>query len=115
MLARLQQLIAATLLMLAVTAAAIGATTGRGWLAPAFVAIVLIGYAGVLAIEFVWMRASYAADDDARPTAGQLARAWVLEVLAAPRVFLWRQPFRWRSEPDHLPDTARGRRGVVFI
>ena len=27
---------------------------------------------------------------------------------SAPRVFLWRQPFRWRSEPDHLPgDGAR--------
>ena len=27
--------------------------------------------------------------------------------MAAPRVFLWRQPFRWRSEPDHLPASAR--------
>jgi pimeloyl-ACP methyl ester carboxylesterase len=115
MLARLQQLIAATLLALTIAAVAIGATIGPTWLAPAFFALVLIGYGGVLAIEFAWLRASYAGDDDARPRIGQLFRAWLLEVLAAPRVFLWRQPFRWRSEPDHLPSAARGRRGVLLV
>ncbi|HSC64303.1 MAG TPA: alpha/beta fold hydrolase [Caldimonas sp.] len=115
MLARLQQLIAALLLAVALAAAAIGALRGPAWLGPAFVALVLIGYAGVLAIEFVWLRASYAAGDDVRPTAAQLAHAWLLEVVAAPQVFLWRQPFRWRSEPDHLPADARGRRGVLFV
>jgi pimeloyl-ACP methyl ester carboxylesterase len=36
--------------------------------------------------------------------------------LAAPRVFLWRQPFRWRSEPDHLSTApGGGRRGVVLV
>lgn len=115
MLARLQQLIAAALLVLTIAAAAIGATIGPTWLGPAFAALVLMGYAGVLAIEFAWLRMSYAAGDDVRPTAGQLVRAWILEVMAAPRVFLWRQPFRWHAEPDHLPASARGRRGVLLI
>jgi hypothetical protein len=115
MLARLQQLIAATLLALTLAAAAIGGTTGPAWLAPAFVALVLLGYGAVLATEFAWLRASYAAGDDARPTAQQLLRAWILEVFAAPRVFLWRQPFRWRSEPDHLPVAGSGRRGVLLV
>ena len=115
MLARLQQLIAVALLVLTIAATAIGAYAGPPWLGLAFVALVLAGYGGVLAIEFAWLRASYADGDDARPSAAQLVRAWALEVMAAPRVFLWRQPFRWRSEPDHLPAAARGRRGVLFV
>jgi len=115
MLARIQQLIALTLLALTITAVAIGAVIGPPWLAACFVALVLIGYAVVLAIEFAWLRASYADGDDARPTFSQLLRAWTREVLAAPRVFLWRQPFRSRSEPDHLPATAHGRRGVLLV
>ena len=115
MLARLQQLIAATLLALAIAATALGLATGWPWLGAAFVILVLMGYGGVLAIEFVWLRASYADDDDARPTAGQLVRALVLEVTAAPRVFLWRQPFRSRSEPDYVPTPPSGRPGVLFV
>lgn len=115
MLARLQQFIAATLLALTIAAVAVGAALGRPWLAAAFVALVLLGYAAVLAFEFAWLRSSYADDDDARPRLAQLIRAWVQEVTAAPRVFLWRQPFRWRSEPDHLPPTAQGRRGVLLV
>ena len=115
MLARIQQFIALTLLALAIAASAIGALSGSPWVGPGFVALVLIGYAGVLAIEFAWLRASYAEGDDACPTFSQLLRAWIREVLAAPRVFLWRQPFRSRSEPDHLPATAHGRRGVLLV
>jgi triacylglycerol esterase/lipase EstA (alpha/beta hydrolase family) len=115
MLARLQQAIAVSLLVLTIAAAAIGATAGPTWLALAFIALVLVGYGTVLAIEFAWLRTAYLDGDEARPTAGQLLRAWTLEVMAAPRVFLWRQPFRWRSESDHLPAAARGRRGILFV
>jgi predicted alpha/beta hydrolase family esterase len=115
MLARLQQAIAASLVALAIAAALIGATVGPAWLAPAFVVLVLIGYASVLAIEFAWLTTSYVDGDHSRPTVAQLTHAWQLEVMAAPRVFLWRQPFRWRSEPDHLPAGAHGRRGVLLI
>ena len=115
MLARLQQLIAATLLALTLAAIAIGSAGGWPWLGPTFVALALIGYASVLGVEFAWLRSSYVVDDTARPRPSELLRAWALEVTAAPRVFLWRQPFRWRSEPDHLPATAQGRRGVLLI
>lgn len=115
MLARLQQLIAATLLALTLAAIAIGSAGGWRWLGLAFVTLVLIGYAGVLGVEFAWLRSTYAAGDAARPRLSELLRAWAIEVTAAPRVFLWRQPFRWRSEPDHLPATVRGRRGVLLI
>ena len=115
MIARLQQLIATTLLVLTIAAVAIGATTGPAWLGPAFVVLVVIGYGVVLAIEFAWLRSSYAEGDDARPRIGQLFQAWVLEVMVAPRVFLWRQPFRWQSERDHLHAAAPGRRGVLLV
>jgi triacylglycerol lipase len=115
MLARLQQFVAAALLMLTIAAIAIGAMTGWTWLGPALVALVVVGYGAVLAIEFMCLRASYAADDDARPRTGQLFKAWALEVMVAPRVFLWRQPFRSRSEADHLPARASGRRGVLLV
>ncbi len=115
MIARLQQFIATTLLAITLAAVAIGAAIGSPWLGPAFALLVFSGYAGVLAIEFAWLRASYAHDDAARPSPTQLLQAWALETAAGPRVFLWRQPFRWRSEPDHLPAAAPGRRGVLLV
>lgn len=115
MLARLQQLIAVTLLALTVAAIVAGAGTGATWAGPAFVVLVVAGYGAVLALEFACLRASYAEGDDARPRLGQLLRAWVLEVIVAPRIFLWRQPFRWKSEPDHVPAEAAGRRGVLLV
>jgi triacylglycerol lipase len=42
-------------------------------------------------------------------------RAWAGEWGAALRVFGWQQPWRHLAEPDHLPDGARSRRGVVLI
>ncbi len=115
MLARLQQLIAATLIVVTLAAIAIGAELGPRWLGLAWVSLVLFGYAGFLGIEFAWLRASYAADDPERPGLAHLVAAWAAEVSAAPRVFLWRQPFRSRSEPDHLLATTMSRRGVLFV
>jgi len=115
MLARLQQFIAATLFVLTVAAVAIGANRGAAWPGPAFLALLVVGYGAALAIEFAWLRTSYDAGDDARPRIGQLFRAWVLEVMMGPRVFLWRQPFRWQSERDHVPVKAGGRRGVLLV
>ncbi|AMO23507.1 alpha/beta fold hydrolase [Ramlibacter solisilvae] len=77
-----------------------------------FVAI-LTGYAGFLGAEFILLR-SVGRDKAAPvPTCVELARAWGGEVLDAPRVFCWRQPFRWNTEPDWLD--ATGRRGVVLV
>ncbi|MEO5844183.1 MAG: alpha/beta fold hydrolase [Caldimonas sp.] len=105
----------ATLLVLTLTAVALGLVLGLPWLPLAWVAIVLLGYTGMLAIEFAWLRGSYAINDPTRPRLAELVRAWATEVAAAPRVFLWRQPFRSLSEPDHLPTPARGHRGVLFV
>ncbi|MGZ3546684.1 MAG: lipase family alpha/beta hydrolase [Gemmatimonadaceae bacterium] len=115
MLARTQQLIAFTLVCAAIAAFVLGARTSRLWLGVAFVGVVIVGYTGVLALEFWLLRQSYARKDAARPRIAQLARAWAVEVLVAPRVFLWQQPFRSASEPDHLPPGARDRRGVVLV
>jgi triacylglycerol esterase/lipase EstA (alpha/beta hydrolase family) len=30
-------------------------------------------------------------------------------------VFFWRQPFRWRAEPDCMESGSQGRRGVVLV
>jgi triacylglycerol lipase len=116
MLARLQQGITLSALLLLALVLAWGWRSGHfGW---ALLGALLIvgGHAVVLALEFVFLRAAHGADDPTpRATPAQLLRAWWGEVLAAPNVFCWRQPFRSRLWPDLLPDDAAGRRGVVFI
>lgn len=113
-LARLQQVTTLSLLV-----------AGAAWLAwfwnashvvaiAGFAAIVL-SYALFLAVEFVALRFAGRDDPAPRPTWGELARAWLGETTAAPRVFCWRQPFRWRAIPDSLVPQPGGRRGVVFI
>jgi pimeloyl-ACP methyl ester carboxylesterase len=115
MLARIQQLIVLTIAAAAVVAGAVGAQSGRPWLAGVVIALAIVGYAGAIAGEFWLLRRSYASDDPDRPRTHELVRAWATEVLVAPRVFLWNQPFRSESEPDHQPESARGRRGVVLV
>lgn len=116
MLARLQQLITVSLLAAAV-----------GWLAffwndsvllaMAGFAVLVLGYSGFLALEFVALRFINRADPVPRPAWQELAGAWLGETLVAPRVFCWRQPFRSLAVPDQLSGDAveKGRRGVVFI
>ena len=83
--------------------------------AAGFLAIAM-GYSLFLAIEFVALRCVGRGDTAARPTWGELTRAWLAETAAAPRVFCWRQPFRWRAIPDLLDSpTQPARRGAVFI
>ena len=114
-LARLQQVITVSLL-----------SAGVAWLAwywrdaplmalAGFAAIVL-GYSLFLAAEFVALRFVGRSDTVPQPTWRELARAWLGETVMAPRVFCWRQPFRWRLVPDELEIAAQqGRRGAVFI
>jgi triacylglycerol lipase len=72
-------------------------------------------YAVVLALEFSLLRLVHGDDPAPRASAVQLLRAWWGEVLAAPTVFCWRQPFRSRRWPDCLPPRAPGRRGVLLV
>jgi len=114
MLARLQQ--ATTIgLLLAAVAWAIGfVRIGQPAWAAVGALLILFGYALFLALEFVLLRQANRRDPAPPATPGQLVKAWWGEVLTAPRVFCWRQPFRSNAEPDFLPDTP-GRRGVVFV
>ena len=77
--------------------------------------LIFFAYSVVLAVEFVLLGYVVRADPVPTPTAAQLAGAWWAETVHAWRVFYWRQPFRWRAEPDLLDPGVRGKRGVVFI
>jgi len=114
MLARIQQTIVLIIACATLLAWAVGAQTGRGWLGAAVIVVAIVGYLGAIAFEFWLLRRSYSPLDRERPRIADLVRAWTHEVLVAPRVFLWNQPFRSAREPDHLPARARGR-GVVLV
>ena len=118
-LARMQQAITLGALLLTVGWAAWFLQQQRPVLAAAGAALILGGYALVLGFEMLLVRLTH--QDDPTPRAGFMAllRAWWAEVLAAPAVFCWRQPFRSQLWPDQLPATVAnsqdGPRGVVFI
>ncbi|MGC4078497.1 MAG: alpha/beta fold hydrolase [Rubrivivax sp.] len=88
---------------------------GRPWLASVGALSIALGYAAVLGLEFVLLRAAHGGDPAPRASAAQLVGAWWGEVRAAPRVFCWQQPFRSRRFADHLSPDSQGRRGVVLI
>ena len=116
MLARLQQFITVSLLTLAM-----------GWLtwfyssAPVLAIggclLVVLGYVGVLGIEFLLLRHINKTDPAPPATGGELLSAWLGETLVAPRIFCWRQPFRAHAISDNLSaqSVVKGQRGVVFI
>lgn len=116
MLARLQRFITLTLIAVAC-----------GWWfyfrahAPQFAIagffVIVLGYTGCLAVEFMLLRVVNRGDPAPRATLTELFRAWLGESLVAPLIFCWRQPFRPNEIPDNLspPSAVHGRRGVVFI
>ena len=115
MLAWLQRATTLGLVLLAATWAVYAWRAGHPvW---AFTGAVLIDvfHALVLGIEFIVMRQVHGADPSPRPTFAQTLRAWAGEVIAAVRVFCWRQPFRSERWPDHVPANAAGRTGVVLV
>lgn len=113
MLARLQQFITLTLLAGMVGWFAWAWQAGRPGLAIAGSSLMLCGHALILGIEFLVMHRVNRLDPTDRATISQLVRAWWCEVISAPRVFCWRQPFRSRELPDRL--IATDKRGVVFV
>jgi predicted alpha/beta hydrolase family esterase len=114
-LARLQQATTLGALLLAALWAVFAWRGGHpGW-AVAGALVVLGGYAAVLALELVLLRAVHGDDPAPRASTRQLLVAWCGEVTSAPLVFCWRQPFRCTRWPDHLPADARGRRGVLLV
>ncbi len=115
MLARLQQALTLAALLAAALWAGYWLRAGHPAWALVGAASIVGGYALVLALEFSMLRLMHGADPAPRAGAAQLLRAWWGEVLAAPTVFCWRQPFRSQRWPDHLPAEARGRRGVLLV
>ena len=115
MLARLQQFTTIGLISLAVLWAArfIGiGQAGWGWLGAL---LILLGYALFLGVEFLLLMRVQETGPAPRATGAQVLRAWWGEVITAPRVFCWQQPFRSSTEPDNLGALSAGRRGVVFV
>ena len=79
--------------------------------------VIVLGYAGFLAIEFIVLRLVSKGDPVPQPTWKELLGAWLGETVTAPQVFCWRQPFRTNAIADQLspPAAVQGRRGVVFV
>lgn len=115
MLARIQQLIVLAIVALVGSGAIVSLQLGRPVWALAAPLVLAGGYAAALAVEFCWLRASYPPGSSDRPSRRQLFAAWSKEALAAPRVFLWRQPFLSAAIPDFIPAGAHARRGVILV
>jgi triacylglycerol lipase len=83
-----------------------------GWRFGVLWGVLTLGlHAAVLALGFLQLR--WVNRGDARPTWGQLLRAWRREVVASELAFSWRQPWREWAEPDFLP--AGGGTGVLLV
>ncbi len=115
MLARLQQFTTLCLIFGAVAWALYFLRHGKPTWAWAGALLILLGYAMFLGVEFLLLATVQQGDSTRRPTPRQLFTAWWAEVLTAPQVFCWRQPFRSRAEPDFVPPSAYGARGVVLV
>jgi triacylglycerol lipase len=115
MLSRLQQGITLGLLLAAACWAAWFSFAGSPYLAWVGALLIVFGYAGFLALEFAFLRVINRSDPTPPASAQQLLRAWWGEVLTAPRVFCWRQPFRSRAIPDWLPERSETARGIVLV
>jgi triacylglycerol lipase len=114
MLARLQQLVVS--ILIASSAGWALYFSARGWLIAAGGAILAIaGYLAVIALEFWLLSRTVSPSDPKRATFRQMASAWWQEVLAAPQVFLWRQPFRSGAISDRLAAMIPPRRAVVLV
>ena len=115
MLARLQQALTLSALLLAALWAWWAWRSGHPIGAFAGALLIVGGYALVLGIEFLLLQHVHGADPTPRASPAQLLHAWWGEVLSAPMVFCWRQPFRSQRWPDHVPANARGRRAVLLV
>jgi pimeloyl-ACP methyl ester carboxylesterase len=78
--------------------------------------VCLLGFAGVLAMEFIALSLVNRSDPSPKATAQILFNAWLSEIITVASVFCWRQPFRPCEVPDRLHgEHLLGQRGVVFI
>ena len=115
MLARLQRIVAFALLASALGWAACFMALGMPFWAIVGMLLILLGYTFFLGAEFVFLFFIQKPGPASRPGALQLVRAWFGEMVSAPAVFLWRQPFRSNAEPDNLVPHHSGTPGAVFV
>lgn len=118
MIARLQRWVTLALVLGAVAWAYGFWCAGHPAIAVAGAVILLFGHAFVLAAEFSLLVVLRKHDAAPVAPARQLLRAWCAEVLIAPRVFCWRQPFRATAVADWLPDANPmdlPSRGIVLV
>lgn len=92
------------------------------WMWPRFsfalfagVVLLTFGYTVILGVEIVAAAAINKTDSAPRASGIEWLGAWWQEVKVAPRVFAWRQPFRWRQWPDTSSAEASSPPAVVFI
>lgn len=79
--------------------------------------VVILGYSAVLAAELLALWGVNDAASLPQPTFKELLSAWWGEILIAPLVFCWLQPFRTNAIPDQLAlkTGLPHRRGVVLV
>lgn len=114
MLARLQKIISFSLLGWVLASAAYFVWLGQPARAWWGAAALVLGYAAFMLLEFVVMWFVHGKDPTPRARPAQWLRAWWGEILTAPRIFCWQQPFRSRRIPDHLP-AGSAAHGVVLV
>jgi triacylglycerol lipase len=115
MLARLQRFTTLSLIFWAGLWAAWAISKGQPLWAAAGAALVLLGYAAILAVEFVWMHQQNRDDQAPRATILQVFRAWWQEVITAPLVFCWQQPFRSQRFADTPLDAVANKTAVLLV
>jgi triacylglycerol lipase len=101
----------------AALAAALARGVTHGWTAGVLgvLGLLLFAHPAVLAIECLLARRIGRRAGGAPIAFGVLVRAWLGEWRESTRIFGWRLPWRAQAVPDHLPETSRGRRGVVLV
>ncbi|MCO5103455.1 MAG: alpha/beta fold hydrolase [Burkholderiaceae bacterium] len=105
-----------TVLLLLGAGCWVGYAAQRSWaLAGGGIAVGVLVYLGVMALQFTLMQRVNAADPAPRARPLQVLRAWWAELGVALHVFCWDQPFRSRAEPNWLPTAPTGQRGVVLV
>jgi triacylglycerol lipase len=115
MIARLQRFTTLALIFWAGLWVTWGISNGRLLWGVGAAAGMLLGYAAVLALEFVWMHRQNRDDAALRATAFQVLRAWWQEVITAPLVFCWQQPFRSERFADTPLSAAKNKTAVLLV
>lgn len=115
MLARLQRFTTLLLLLAALLWAAWASAKGHPYAAAGGAIGLLFGYAAFLALEFVWMHWQNRHDLAPRASVRQVLFSWGREVLTAPQVFCWQQPFRSERFADTPLMNLQGRTAVLLV